>query len=214
MKIKRYLLAAMCAVTWWGLPVTAQKPVALSLPNGGGTLRLGISGNGTDRWLTDTDEAVRKGWISIDSARVEGAPMVVVAVTNRNMPDSLRLAWMLGGCDAPKATPTIAPEYCKDNVFNVEGNQVYVYRGQVMRLRMTRAIFPPLSEVRLCDGHRQETPATAFGSGNRTDAPVLCGMTVIGRGDTAYLCLFTPHRNSDYTYKQLHKLIGKNHKKK
>lgn len=208
MKTKQILMMAFFAASCV-MSAIAQKSVSLALPGCAGTLYLGINGKGTDRWLTACDDALKKKWLTIDSTRIKGAPAVVVAVTNRNMPDSMRLAWMFGGCDAPETTHTIVPEHCRNNVFNVEGSQVYVYRGKVMGLRMTRAIFPPQSEVRLCDGRRQDTPATAFGSGKRTDAPVLCGMTKIDKGETVYLCIFSPHRNSDYTYTELPELMNK-----
>ena len=61
------------------------------------------------------------------------------------------------GCDAIAPEPGIQPQYCKDNVFNVEGTQVTIYHGKVMQLRVTNLIVPSASSIRLSDGHKQDT---------------------------------------------------------
>lgn len=98
--------------------------------------------------------------------------------------------------DAPE--PGIQPQYCKDNVFNVEGTQVTIYHGKVMQLRVTNLIVPSASSIRLSDGHKQDTPLTLLTSGKKTDAPVLAATCLIRKGEKVYFCAYKQNAKADY----------------
>ena len=187
--------------------IHAQTPTAYPMPNGAGTLIIGIAGSGTDRWLDSKDELIRNEKLGIRHIPLKDTQGFIIEVTNLALPDSARLVWVIGGFDSPQANARIVPEYCKDNVFNVEGNLITVYHGKVMQLRVTQAIIPPGSDVRLCNGKKQDTPTALFQSEKKTDAPVLCGFTSIKKGEKAYLCLYKPNRNADYTHYMLPRLV-------
>ena len=171
--------------------IHAQTPTAYPMPNGAGTLIIGITGSSTDRWLDSKDELIRNEKLGIRHIPLKDTQGFIIEVTNLALPDSARLVWVIGGFDSPQANARIVPEYCKDNVFNVEGNLITVYHGKVMQLRVTQAIMP----------------TALFQSGKKTDAPVLCGFTSIKKGEKAYLCLYKPNRNADYTHYMLPRLV-------
>ena len=203
-------LALACCLT----PLRAQAQSALTLADGSGTLMLGVMAGGTDRWLDGNDSLLERKLISVSHKVTDNGRAIAVEVRNNSLPDSLRLVWLIGGCDAPEGTETIVPEHCRDNVFNVEGTQVYVYHGRVMRLRMTRAIVPPGSETRICDSRSLGSPSEALNSPKKTDSPVLCGTTSVARGQAVYVCIFKPGRSSDHTYSGLPELFTQNNSEK
>lgn len=106
--------------------------------------------------------------------------------------------WAFGGCDATTPETDIEPQYCKDNVFNVEGTQVTVYHGKVMQLKVTNLIVPSASSIRLSDGHKQHTPLALFTSGKKTDAPVLAATCLIRKGEKVYFCAYKQNAKADY----------------
>lgn len=188
--------------------VQAQTPLAYSMPNGAGTLIIGTAGNGTDRWLDKKDmPLLKENGLSIRHVPLKDTVGFIIEITNLSLPDSTRLVWSIGGFDSPQGCNDIVPEYCKDNVFNVEGNRITVYHGKVMQLKVTQALVPPTSDIRLCNGRKPHTPLTLFSSGGKTDAPVLCGITPLRKGEKVYLCLYKPNRNADYTYPMLPRLV-------
>lgn len=196
-------LALCCATHAFG-----QTPAAYSMPNGRGTLLLGVAGSDGGRWITPAEGKVLDGKMAVRSVQFDGSRGFAVEVTNLSLPDSTRLVWVIGGFDAKHAEPTIRPEHCHDNVFSVEGSQVAVYHGEVMRLRFTKATIPSGSDVRLCDGRQLGTPVATLASGKQTDAPVLAGSVTIRRGEPAYISIGNP-RGTDIRYADLPHLFDK-----
>lgn len=203
--MKNLICTLLCLMA--GCIVQAQTPAAYSMPNGAGTLVIGTTGNGADRWLDKEDTLVKEKRLGIRHIPLKDTQGFILEITNLSLPDSARIAWAIGGFDSPQAGTRIAPEYCKDNVFNVEGNLITVYHGKVMQLKVTQALVPPSPDIRLCNGRKQDTPMTLFQSGKKTDVPVLCGITSIKKGEKAYLCLYKPNRSADYTYYMLPRLV-------
>ena len=189
------------------LQAQAQTTGVYPMPNGSGTLRLGIAGTGQDTWLDEDNPLISEKHLSVRQIPLKNTQGFVLEVINLSLLDSICLAWALGGFDATQPSMTIAPETCRDNVFNVEGNHITVYHGKVMELRTTQALVPPSLEIRLCDGQKQTTPSALFHSGKRTEAPVLCGMTFIPKGEKVYFCLYKQNRTAGYTYYMLPQLI-------
>lgn len=205
--MKKFIWTFACLIAC--LLLQAQTPTTgtYPMPNGSGTLRLGIAGEGKDTWLDEDNSPIREKDLSIRYTPLKNTQGFVLEVTNRSLPDSIRLVWVLGGFDATHPSAVIAPETCRDNVFNVEGNHITVYHGKVMELRATQALVPSTPEIRLCDGQKQATPSSLFHSGKKTEAPVLCGMVFIAKGEKAYFCLYKRNRTADYTYDMLPQLI-------
>lgn len=204
--MKKYIWAVICFIVCHVLPAKAQYAGSYPMPDGSGTLRLGITGNGQDRWLKTNDTLMKESLI-IRHILLKDTQGFILKVTNHSLPDSIRLVWALGGFDSPTPSTDIAPETCRDNIFNIEGHQITVYHGKIMHLRVTQALVPPHIEVRLCDGNQQETPMTLFTSGKKTDAPVFCGTSYIPQGETVYFCLYKPNRQADYAYYMLPELV-------
>ena len=105
--------------------------------DGSGTLRLGIIENDSSRWLDE-----KQTQLHIDCHPLSDTKGFILEIENKR--EDITLGWAFGGCDATTPETDIEPQYCKDNVFNVEGTQVTVYHGKVMQLKVTNLIVPPL----------------------------------------------------------------------
>ena len=161
------------------------------MPDGSGTLRLGIIENDSSRWLDE-----KQTQLHIDCHPLSGTKGFILEIENKR--EDITLGWAFGGCDATTPETDIEPQYCKDNVFNVEGTQVTVYHGKVMQLKVTNLIVPSASSIRLSDGHKQHTPLALFTSGKKTDAPVLAATCLIRKGEKVYFCAYKQNAKADY----------------
>ena len=178
----------------WGIlgGISAQdKVLSFSMPDGSGTLRLGIIENDSSRWLDE-----KQTQLHIDCHPLSDTKGFILEIENRR--EDITLGWAFGGCDAIAPESGIQPQYCKDNVFNVEGTQVTIYHGKVMQLKVTNLIVPSASSIRLSDGHKQDTPLTLFTSGKKTDAPVLAATCLIRKGEKVYFCAYKQNAKADY----------------
>lgn len=194
----------------WGIlgGISAQnKVLSFSMPDGAGTLRLGVIENDSSRWLD-----AKQTHLHIDCYALSDTKGFIMEVENKR--EDITLGWAFGGCDATTPKTYIQPQYCKDNVFNVEGTQVTIYHGKVMQLKVTNLIVPSTSSIRLSDGHKQDTPLTLFTSGKKTDAPVLAATCLIRKGEKVYFCAYKQNAKADYANYMLPELFyqeSKNH---
>ena len=140
--MKKYIWAVICFIVCHVLSAKAQYAGSYPMPDGSGTLRLGITGNGQDRWLKTNDTLMKESLI-IRHILLKDTQGFILEVTNHSLPDSIRLVWALGGFDSPTPSTDIAPETCRDNIFNIEGHQITVYHGKIMHLRVTQAYRTP-----------------------------------------------------------------------
>ncbi len=116
--------------------ISAQnKALSFSIPDGSGTLRLGIIENDSSRWLDE-----KQTQLHIDCHPLSDTKGFILEIENKR--EDITLGWAFGGCDATTPETDIEPQYCEDNVFNVEGTQVTVYHGKVMQLKVTNLIVP------------------------------------------------------------------------
>ena len=107
----------------WGIlgGISAQdKVLSFSMPDGAGTLRLGVIENNSSRWLDE-----KQTQLHIDCQPLSNTKGFILEIENKR--EDITLGWAFGGCDAIAPEPGIQPQYCKDNVFNVEGTQVTIY---------------------------------------------------------------------------------------
>lgn len=186
-----------------GTSVHAQgNTLSYSMPDGSGTLKLGIIENDSSQWLD-----MQSHGLHVLCYPLSDTKGFILEVESPRQ-DTL-LSWAFGGCDAHTSKNDIDPADCKDNVFNVEGTQITVYHGKVMQLKTTHLIVPSASVIRLSDGHRQATPLTLFTSGKKTDAPVLAATCPLQKGEKVYFCAYKANQKADYADYMLPQLFHK-----
>ncbi|NDV82147.1 DUF4450 domain-containing protein [Bacteroides sp. 51] len=198
-----------------------NRESSFHLPQMAGNFRLGIANGANSLWANDlrkvsvkenkgrltytlTDPLLGKGSVRVHVARLADSDGIILEVKGENLPEGVQLIWSFGGCcgkmlDNP-IDSKIEPSYCKYNVFSVEGTAFSAYHGESMRLRIIHGITPPGSDIRLADAHRQETPLVLFGSGKKTDAPVLAASMQLNNNEKLYFCFYTQNKKADYNY--------------
>ena len=195
------------------------QTLPLQLPDGYGTLRLGVVWGEESCWLDECEMKNEGACYTLDVAfwkdgHVElvvcpltDAEGFIVKATGHNLPANALLCWAFGACNdkLSQGLPLgeINPQACRDNVFCTEGNAFTVYHGEVMRLRITQGVMPSGSEARLSDARQQASPLALYNSGKKTDAPVLSALCAWQEGEALYLCVHKPGRNADYAYYML-----------
>lgn len=145
----------------------------------------------------------REGLVVRVSALSDSDGLVIEVESGRTEP-GLALVWAFGGCygrvleDASQSH--LDPVYCRYNVFSVEGTAFSAYYGESMNLKIIQGVTPPGSDIRLSDARSLQSPLTLFGSGKRTDAPMLSGMLPVEEGGRYYFCVYTQNEKADYNY--------------
>lgn len=198
-------------------------------PQLGGIFRVGLQKGNDSFWLGERDGLVEKeengalvytmkdpwtgGTLQLHAARLSTTDGLVMQVEASGMADSVLLIWSFGGCYDQKVAQTEAlrllPDYCKDNVFSVEGNAFTAYYGTTMDLKLMMGVVPSGGEIRLSDARQQEKPLLFFQSGKKTDAPALTGRYLLKNGKKTYFCLYVQNAKADYNYYMLPELFRK-----
>ena len=134
---------------------------AQSLTPPAGTFRLGISKGNESHWLKPKEkvEGIHFQWKALPDSH---GFILEVEVTSTSKAD--KLFWSFGDCQPDSDI----------NVFSVEGQAFTCYYGESMKLRTLQAVTPS-DDIRLSNGHKDETPLMLYESGKRTDRPVLAG---------------------------------------
>ena len=132
---------------------------AQSLTPPAGTFRLGISKGNESHWLKPKEkvEGIHFQWKALPDSH---GFILEVEVTSTSKAD--KLFWSFGDCRPDSDI----------NVFSVEGQAFTCYYGESMKLRTLQAVTPS-DDIRLSNGHKDETPLMLYESGKRTDRPVL-----------------------------------------
>lgn len=210
------------------LLATTYGDFSFQLPRMSGCFRLGIACNGESKWLKDTkvsmkrgkgsvtytviDELLGKGKIELKVAKLSDSDGFVMEVVAEKLPENASLCWAFGGCYdlllEEKSDGGLKPEYCAENIFVVEGNNLLTYFGNAHKLQTILAVFPT-SETCLSDAHQQETPLKLFASGKETDAPVLSAITPLSKDKKVYFCFYKQNQKADYTYYMMPALFEK-----
>lgn len=210
--MKPLRLTATLFILFFVCRLSAQKETVFCLPDGSGILRFGLVTANQDIWLDTDKRPATDNLLSIEGRHLDETEGYIIEVSGTALPEGAMLAWTFGGCDSPGPVRDIHPEYCKDNVFSIEGTSITVYHGKVMRLRITQLVTSKPSDIRLADGHRQESPQTLFLSGKKTDAPVVASLCPIAQGEKIYFCLYKPNGKADYADYMLPDLFKKENK--
>ncbi len=185
------------------------------LPEMAGSLEFGLIEGDTSLWLKDIPEVERTagpgsvkytlqagGELIVQAVSLTTTDGLIIEVTARNFPDGTQLLWAYGGASGnPGVTqPALLPEYCRYNVFSVEGSAFTVYYGESMKLKVLQAMMPPASEIRLSDAFRLETPRGFFESGKKTQAPALAAVLPLKNDQKEYFCIYRQNAVADYNY--------------
>lgn len=203
----------------------------VTTPELAGTLRLGLVRQNESIWLSDykkvtakkngteTIYSIKHEWLNKGSICISAKPLLdthgfVMKIETTDIPASIHLIWAFGGClgevvNLTRDENSLKPDYCKDNVFSIEGNSFTVYYGTSRKLRILEALVPPESDIRLSDAHQQQTPLTFFNSDKKTNAPALSAITPLKNDDVVYFCFYKQNPKADYNYFMLPDLYKK-----
>ncbi|WP_303010444.1 DUF4450 domain-containing protein [uncultured Bacteroides sp.] len=179
-----------------GILLIDAQAQALTPP--AGTFRLGISKGNESRWLKPGEKirGISFQWKTLPHSRG-----FILKVEADCPPEADVLFWSFGDC-LPDSDM---------NVFSVEGQAFTCYYGESMRLRTLQAI-TPTDDIRLSDGHKDETPLMLYESGKRTGRPVLAGRCSLspafspnegGKPLRLYFCFYEQNEKTDYNYYML-----------
>ena len=91
----------------------------------------------------------------------------------------------------------------------MERNDLSLFYGESMKLKIYNYVFPVETESRLGDAHQQTTPFQFFNSGKKTDAPALVGKFPIIAGKKYYICAYRQNKEADFDYSLLPAVFGK-----
>ncbi len=130
---------------------------AQSLTPPAGTFKLGISKGNESHWLQPKEKTPR---ITFQWKALPDTRGFILEIEVASSPKADALFWSFGDC-RPDADV---------NVFSVEGQAFTCYYGESMKLRTVQAV-TPTDDIRLSNGHKDETPLMLYESGKRTDRP-------------------------------------------
>ncbi len=199
-------------------------------PQMAGNFKLGIASGEKSLWsselksvklnkkegiLTYTmeDKLLKSGKITVKVAKLTESDGFIMEVEGASLPTDLNLCWSFGGSYgkvlSDKTDSELKPEYCKENVFSVEGNAFTVYYGESLNLKVLQGIVPDESDIHLSDAHKQSSPIAFHQSGKKTDAPALTGSKKLENGVKVYFCFYTQNTKADYNSFMLPELFKK-----
>ena len=168
---------------------------AQSLTPPAGTFRLGISKGNESHWLKPKEkvEGIHFQWKALPDSH---GFILEVEVTSTSKAD--KLFWSFGDCQPDSDI----------NVFSVEGQAFQAVT--------------PSDDIRLSNGHKDETPLMLYESGKRTDRPVLAGRCNLSPPPSQekytkplrlYFCFYEQNEKADYNYYMLPDIFAKIDKK-
>ncbi|WP_175631203.1 DUF4450 domain-containing protein [Bacteroides acidifaciens] len=172
---------------------------AQSLTPPAGTFRLGISQVNESHWLKPKEKTpgITFQWKALPDTRG-----FILEIEVASSPKADTLFWSFGDCQ-PDADV---------NVFSVEGQAFTCYYGESMKLRTVQAV-TPTDDIRLSDGHKDETPLMLYESGKKTDRPILAGRCPLVPGSRIYFCFYEQNEKADYNYYMLPDIFAQTDKK-
>lgn len=190
--LKHLLTTALLAILLIDAQAQALTPPA-------GTFRLGISKGNESRWLKPgkKTDGVAFHWKALPDTRG-----FILEVAVASSPKADVLFWSFGDCKPDSDV----------NVFSVEGQAFTCYYGESMKLRTLQAV-TPTDDIRLSNGHKDESPLALYESGKKTDRPVLSGRCPLVAGSKLYFCFYEQNGKADYNYYMLPDVFAKTDKR-
>jgi hypothetical protein len=211
--------------------IVIEQPVQFSflIPELAGTLRLGLINVTESRWPEQLksiqttaksgnidykikDSFLGTGELVVKAIGLTSTDGLILQLEATNTPDGLELFWAAGGASgkqADKNTGLFKTDYCKDNVFVMERNDLTIFYGESMKLKTINFLFPVETESALADAHQQTSPLIFLNSGKKTDSPVLAGKFKLVSGKKYYICVYRQNKEADYDYSLLPEVFSK-----
>lgn len=191
------MLKQLLTIVLLGILLIDAQAQVLSPP--AGIFRLGISDGNESHWLKPGEQAqgITFQWKALPDAR---GFILEVAVSSH--PKANVLFWSFGDCQPDSDV----------NVFSVEGQAFTCYYGESMKLRTLQAV-TPTDDIRLCNGHKDETPLILYDSEKRTDRPLLAGRCPLTADSKMYFCFYEQNEKADYNYYMLPDIFAQIDKK-
>ncbi len=210
--------------------VTSQNPqFSFLFPELGGTLRFGLISGKQSKWMEEAgslfstgdkgalvfdmkDELLGKGTLSIKAIPLKTTDGLILEISTGQTTAGVELFWAYGGATGWPAEPrkaALKPEYCKNNVFVVERNDMTVFYKETVDLKVMNLLFPVETESALSDARQQSSPLALWRSGKETDSPLLSGKFTLKAGTKYYICIYRQNKEADYNYSHLPQLFEK-----
>ncbi len=188
------------------------------LPEMAGNLKFGVIRGDESKWLEGFfgiesshennrvkyslhDSILGEGELVIDAISLSTTDGLILEVEAKNLPEGIQLFWSFGGSYGKAIKEDeigLKPEYCKYNVFSVEGSLFTVYYGESMKLKVFQAVTPLNSEIRLADAFQQNSPLEFFNSGKKTTAPALAAIVPLKKNDKHYFTFYRQNAEADF----------------
>lgn len=188
------------------------------LPEMAGNLKFGIINGQESKWASEffgveysesgsgvkytlQDKILGEGTLIIKAISLTNTDGLIIEAEGVNLPEGIQLFWSFGGSFGKAINEQevgLKPEYCKYNVFSVEGSLFTVYYGESMKLKVFQAVTPLHSEIRLSDVFQQSSPLAFFNSGKKTLATALNGVVSLVKNDKQYFSFYRQNAVADY----------------
>lgn len=191
------MLKQLLTIVLLGILLIDAQAQALTPP--AGTFKLGISKGNESHWLKPKEkiQGITFQWKTLPDTR---GFILEVEIAPTAKADAL--FWSFGDCQPDSDV----------NVFSVEGQAFTCYYGESMNLRTVQAV-TPTDDIRLSNGHEDETPMTLYNSGKRTNRPVLAGRCPLVPDSKIYFCFYEQNEKADYNYYMLPDIFAQIDKK-
>lgn len=203
------------------------------LPEMAGNLKFGIIKGDESKWLEGffgvefsennngvkyrlSDPILGEGELLVEAISLSKTDGLILQVEGRNLPEGMKLFWSFGGSFGKVIRDQevgLKPEYCKYNVFSVEGSLFTVYYGESMKLKVFQAVTPLNSEIGLSDAYQQSSPLAFFNSGKKTTAPALTSVVPLKKNDKQYFSFYRQNAEADYNTYMLAEVFSESFKK-
>mgnify|MGYP001297335932 FL=1 len=215
------------------ISVAKHPEFSLLVPQLAGNLKFGIINGRNSEWLSQTDVDIlsidehkvsylikdpllRKGSLVIEATSLSNTNGLIVRAIAHDIPESLQLFWCYGGAYGQvveKDEESLKPEYCRDDVYSLEGSHFTLYYGKTMNFSTISGVIPVSSDTRLSDAYKQQSPLQLFNSGKKTIAPVLSGAVPLIVGQAEYFAIYKQNKVADYNHHLLPDLFNQEWKK-
>lgn len=180
---------------------------AIYLPGMGGNLKFGLLNGKESKWLIDAnkietryragkmvyaikDSLLGNGRLMLTVLACHDREALMVKIEGANVPDGVQLISVYGGATGqkfsrdgdigadPESSFYLKPEYCKGNVYRINGNAFSLYYGSQSlseeqryeiqykpvtdsgktMLKTITGVFPPSPALKICDANQQASP--------------------------------------------------------
>lgn len=233
---------------------------ALYMPGMGGSLKFGLITTDTSKWLVDAeritaryrpgamlyeieDPLLVQGRLKLNVLARDDAEGILVQVVSEGVGEGVELFWSFGGATGkrfhrdgdigadPESSFYLKPEYCGDNIYEIEDNHFVLHygSGKVLteaerheiqhrasdklsgesfgRQKQLAGTVPPGMRLQIADAAKQNTPAVFWDSGP-SNVPAVAGKLSIRAGEPLYFSIHNPDGQPPVDYSVLPALFG------